>query len=603
MSRSSLTLNCLFVLWVFTSGVSIAQQAARLKVQPDRLQKAKEAEQEAIRKKDSVGLAQAYYLYGRTYVFAGDYQASQGYFLKSLQLLEPRGDSFELSRIYVRLSENEGRLGRAADALRYAKLSLAVAQRLRSPKALGLAYGVMAGIYENKWNGQVRNGSAVYDSILYYYHKRAAIYRSLNDTLGVAEANLQLGTLFTKAKDVRAIPYLEKSLHLMELIHRENLKPNVLMHLASAYLVFGKHQLGFQTLQKAGQLYNQNKLDEYDTALSLENEYVLYYQTTGHWREAFEHLKKMNALEKGEWLSDREATIARLNVEYETQKKEALLNAQKSELALRDENLRTQQRFTMATSALLVMTAGMSLVFFRLNRKNQRISRQNQELVKEQNHRVKNNLQVVSSLLSLQSKRLTDEAAKKAVEESRLRVQSMAILHQRLYDGDRLAQVHLEEFIQELVEGVLKAYGFPSVDTRLEIDDITLPADKAVPLGLILNELTTNACKYAFPTTQHPSYLIGCRQEKHTIHLNVTDNGPGLEGPGLEGPGLEGPGLESSGRTDARLEGKGQSSDRWDVIRKDSFGMQLIRAQVIQLHGTYQFASNKGTVFTLTFTV
>lgn len=80
----------------------------------------------------------------------------------------------------------------------------------------------------------------------------------------------------------------------------------------------------------------------------------------------------------------------------------------------------------------------------------------------------------MSSLLSLQSKRLTDEAAKKAVEESRLRVESMAILHRRLYDGDKFAKVNVDEFIRELVGGVLKAYGYYTIRPQFIIDDIDL---------------------------------------------------------------------------------------------------------------------------------
>ncbi|MVM39019.1 hypothetical protein GO730_18165 [Spirosoma sp. HMF3257] len=223
----------------------------------------------------------------------------------------------------------------------------------------------------------------------------------------------------------------------------------------------------------------------------------------------------------------------------------------------------------------------MSVVFFRLSRKNQRISHRNVELIKEQNHRVKNNLQVVSSLLSLQAKRLTDEAAKKAVEESRLRVQSMAIIHRKLYDGDKLAVVNLDEFIQELVNGVLKSFGYPFATVQYAIDTNSLSADKAIPLGLILNELITNACKYAFPQNENPHLTVRCYAQHAKLYLQVTDNGPGLEVPVI------------------------QTDDLYDPQTK-SFGMSLIQAQVMQLNGTYQFSSadkteSTGTTFTMEF--
>ncbi len=595
MPRFVLYLSYLPALWVTVTNVSLAQKPAGLRVQTERLHKNRQAEQQALERNDTIQLAEAYYQYGRTYVFAGDYRTSQGYFLKALRMLEPGGDSENLSRIYVRLGENESRLGRHDDAVRYARLALTVARRTGSLMALGRAYGVMAHLYEDRWVAHSANDRAMYDSVRYYYGQKQSAFQTLNDTLGMAETSLELGTLLTKVNDPRAIPHLTDALRMVSILHRDRMKVNVLLHLASAYLTFGKPRLAFQTLRAAETLYARNQVDEYDTILGLEKEYVLYYQTMGQWKKAFAHQKRVNRLVNGQLSSDREATIARLNVEYETEKKEALLRAQQGQLALRTQNLRTQQRFTVVSSTLFVVAAGMSLVFFRLYRKNKRISRRNEELVKEQNHRVKNNLQVVSSLLSLQANRLSDEVARQAVEESRLRVQSMAILHRRLYDGDRLAAVNLDEFIREVVAGVLRAYGFSAVQTRFAIDDISLSADKAVPLGLIINELVTNACKYAFPDNVRPQLRIDCHRQHHTLHLRVADNGPGLAGPDRA----------DANQTTARLGGFGEttivreSTDQLYAEPYRSFGMQLIQAQVEQLYGTYRFSSDAGSVFTL----
>lgn len=586
MARSASFIICLWVLLALGLYPGLAQQTAHLKPQLEKLQQARKVEQKAIARKDSLSLAEAYYLYGKIYSFTGNYRASQGYFLKSLQILERRGDSYELSRLYVRLSENEGRLGRLTEALHYADLAMGVAKRIKSTKALVRTYGVLGRVHEHLWNGKLSGNGAEAKTILAYYKNEENLCYRLNDTLCIAEASLEVGTFLARLNNPQAIPYLKKSLRLFT-NRKDKLRANVMLHLASAYLTFGKYPLAFQTLLEAEKAYTHNQEDKYDTILGLELQYVRYFQKTGQWQEAFEHLEKVKALETSHFMSDRDGTIAQLNVAYETEKKEAQLNVQKKELALRAENIRGQQRFTIATSGLLAISAGLSLLFFRLYRKNQRISRQNEELVREQNHRVKNNLQVVSSLLSLQSKRLTDEAARKAVEESRLRIQSMAILHQRLYDGDRLAAVNLDEFVRELVGGVLKAFGYPSIRVNVAVKDITLEADKAVPLGLILNEVVTNACKYAFPASENPALTIACQRRGHKVELNVTDNGPGLE--------------------------RSERLTLWDddrpVTVKKSFGMTLIQSQVAQLNGTYQYTSagagsfGVGTTFTMEFNV
>lgn len=575
------------ILWLCTLEVCIAQETVYLNLKLDKLQYAREVEQEAKLKNDSLLLAEAWYLYGKLYVFAGDYHTSQTYFLKSLRIQEPRGDSFELSRLYVRLCENETRLGRLNQALHYAYLSLQMAQRIHSDKALIRAYDALGRVYRAIWNGQLPNKGAEYERVLSYFKKVEQLCYKLKDTSGIAEANLELGKLFIKVKDPQAIPSLKKALYLFTLKTKDALLVITMTQLSSAYLTFGEPKLAIQALNKAEKIYNYKKLNDYDSRLGLETQFVNYFEVSGEWEKAFKRLRRLNELERIRLLADRNGALTRLNVEYETEKKETLLKTQNRELSLRTQNLKTQQRFTWSASSLFILAMGMSIVFFRLYRKNQRISRRNEELLKEQNHRVKNNLQVVSSLLSLQSKRLTDDVAKKAIEESRLRVQSMAIIHQRLYDGDKLAEVNLADFIQELVIGVLRTYGYDTIQPKFSIDESSLAADKAVPMGLILNELMTNACKYAFPGSENPDLQISCHRRSQTISLRVSDNGPGW-----------------TGDTDYPRSQPEHGNIEQMTLQKASFGMQLIQAQVDQLYGTHQFQANKsGVVFTMEFNV
>ena len=586
----------------------MAQETAYLNVKPDRLKHAQEVEQEAKEKKDTLLLAEAWYLYGKTYGFAGDYKTAQTFFLKALRIHEPRGDSFELSRLYVRLSESEDRLGRSKQALHYANLSLEVAQRIRSDKALIRSYGALGHVYEKMWGRRLPAKQMEYEKVLSYYLKREFFCRKLNDTSGVAEVSIELGTLLTRVKDPRAIPYLEKALYLFTLKSKDGVRVNTMLHLASAYLTFDKPKLAFKTLNEAERLYTSKKLNEYETRLELESQFVAYFEASGQWEKAFDRLRKLNELEKIKLLSDRDGAISRLNLEFDTEKKESLLNVQKKEINLHTQNLRLERSFTRVTFALFMIAAGMSIVFFRLSRKNKRISRQNEELVKEQNHRVKNNLQVVSSLLSLQSKRLTDDAAKRAIEESRLRVQSMAIIHQRLYDGDKLAEADLNRFVRELVKGVVRAYGYSAVKMQFTIDDISLSADKAVPFGLILNELTTNACKYAFPDNDHPTVQISCLRKNNKLQLTVADNGPGWVNNRLDGSGWPDNGLDQVEMSNVDWADNQSDAATTEplTVRRASFGMQLIQSQVEQLSGTCQFRvaeedTNTGVVFFMEF--
>jgi PAS domain S-box-containing protein len=151
-------------------------------------------------------------------------------------------------------------------------------------------------------------------------------------------------------------------------------------------------------------------------------------------------------------------------------------------------------------------------------------------LFRELHHRVKNNLQVVSSLLSMRAEALTNSAAVSALQETLERVTCMAMIHDRLYNGGDLDQVDFREYIEVLAHDLLGSYGGSGrIGLRLELEPVTLGIAQAVPCGLILNELITNALKHAFPggRTGEIRVAFGCGPS-NLVNLTVADNGIGL---------------------------------------------------------------------------
>ena len=570
--------NCTVSVWMLAWNLGHAQSVASLSPQPDSLRHIAAEEKQALVHNDSLRLAEAWFRYGKIYERSGNFRASQNYFLRSLRIIEPRGDSPELSRLYARLSNYEVIQHNHSKALEYARRSLTVAQYINDKLALIRAYNFLGKAYEVGWRDQ-SHPQALLDSMVLCYRRSESLCYQTGDTLGVAEANIILGEVLLETQGARAIPYLEKSLQLYTLKKKEGMLPNVLVALSAAYLTAGQADLARQTLGKAEKAYLRMHRGDIDILIKIADVQAAYFEQTRQWQHAFNYTRKANALKQKKLQADRKGAIGRLAIEYETEKKEDRIRVQ-------NVKLRIQQQFTALTSVLLLLTAGLSLVFYRLYRQNQRTSRRNVELVREQNHRVKNNLQVVSSLLSLQADQLTDEAAKRAVEDSQLRVQAMAILHRRLYDGEYVARVDQGEFIQELVGAVLQTFGYTTDFVQFDLSPFFLPADKAIPLGLILNELTTNACKYAFPLTQSPLLLVRCHRQGRTVRLRVADNGPGLGGE-----------HQAINQTSTLLIGQGKT-----------FGTTLIQAQVAQLNGRGQYEADpqsgmtSGTIFTLEFT-
>jgi two-component sensor histidine kinase len=193
--------------------------------------------------------------------------------------------------------------------------------------------------------------------------------------------------------------------------------------------------------------------------------------------------------------------------------------------------------------------------------------------MKELHHRVKNNLQIVSSLLNLQSAKIDDPMAQKALMEGQHRIEAMSLIHQKLYQTKTTSRVNIQEFIAELSENLMHAYGYndDNFNLQLTIGIKELEADIAIPAGLILNEVVTNAFKYAYKNVPAPALHITLREDGHKLLLTIADNGREL------------------------------TEKAWR--QSGSFGRQLIQSLTQQLEGSMQLNCDAGSVFTFAFPV
>jgi PAS domain S-box-containing protein len=193
-------------------------------------------------------------------------------------------------------------------------------------------------------------------------------------------------------------------------------------------------------------------------------------------------------------------------------------------------------------------------------------------LLREIHHRVKNNLQVMSSLISLQADTIADPAVRAYFTQMQARVRSMALIHEELYQSKDLARVNFAEYIDKLASGLAQTYLFSAdVDLAVNIEEIYLGIDTAIPCGLIVNELVTNAFKYAFPDGRRGRVQIDLAAHADSSYtLVVGDDGVGLP------PGL-------------------------DIHNTESLGMQLVTVLARQLRGSLQVENGKGTRFLINF--
>ncbi len=197
--------------------------------------------------------------------------------------------------------------------------------------------------------------------------------------------------------------------------------------------------------------------------------------------------------------------------------------------------------------------------------------REKEVLLREVSHRVKNNLQVISSLLSLQADTIQDRHVHELFLESQRRIQAMAVVHQRLYGTEDLARTDTSTYIQDLVEDLARMY---DTEGRIAFEvhaDGELDIDTAVPCGLILTELISNALKYAFPTGQPGNVSVTLRPEAEDRWiLRVQDNGIGMP------PEI-------------------------DITQPHSLGLNLVHDLASQVEGSIELDRSQGTTFTIRF--
>lgn len=199
--------------------------------------------------------------------------------------------------------------------------------------------------------------------------------------------------------------------------------------------------------------------------------------------------------------------------------------------------------------------------------------REKDSLLKEVHHRVKNNLQIISSLLSLQLQTVPDEGVRNALTESRNRIRSMALIHEQLYQGGSYATIDFGIYVRSLIDSIRRSYIGDREAVRMECRStpVTLGLDTAIPLGLIINELVTNAAKYAFPSGAAGNVTVVLeRDDPSHLTLTVSDDGVGL-------PSFV------------------------DPHHPETVGLGLVQALIDQLDGSMRMVPGRGTTYAIAF--
>lgn len=518
------------------------------------------AEKGYIAVKDKKGQAKTYFKMAWVHRKKGELDNALQKDLEGLKLMETIDDKAGICDALTRVSEDLTSQNRLNEALEYAEKAIEIANKnnLTSEK-----------FYVNFNAGNVAMSLLKFQESFNYYNKALTIAKEQNIGLpSLADITNSRGNAYKRlGKYKEALIDYEKCLEYANASNYQNAINTVIANLGEVNLLLGNYKEALKYQLETVRLQETNN----DTSNLVENYHHVstIYTKLGDFKLALAYKQKAYTMRDSIASMESDAKMSEMLTKYESKKKEETIASQETTIS-------QQKLIKSLFIGLAVMLLGL-LIFGYISyqsraKKNKLLAVKNAEnelLLKEIHHRVKNNLEVVSGLLALQSSQIDDQTTKDAMQESQNRVNSIGIVHQKLYQGTNLGAVEMKDYVLNLSESILDSFGATGkVDLQLAMEKLDLDIDTAVPLGLIINELITNTVKYAFPDNQKGKLTIKLeKQPDNILHLVVSDNGVGKSG---------------------KTQGTG-------------FGEQLISLLTHQLNGTMTEENQSGTTVIFDF--
>ncbi len=368
-----------------------------------------------------------------------------------------------------------------------------------------------------------------YDSAAYYLEEALQLNTSGDQIIrGYGIGNLGL-VFHNQGNHQKAVAPLEESIEILSKLGDRYSVSVYTFELGKALLELNQSALGEKKMLKAYQIAKTERLKEQirDFSEGLAG----YYQANRNFRKAFTYQKEYQVYKDSLINIDNVRRMEQLKGQY-------AVNERESEISFLSQINENQQR------TLLWLLAGASLLAILLTllyinnqqkkRANRLIAKREQEkalLLQELNHRTKNNLQMISSLLRLQAASLEGQPGADAMREGKNRVDSLALMHQKLYKiGSE--SIDMKQYLKELIDSLSESFD-PDIVIDLDLDSCRVKVDTAIPLALITNELITNSLKYGQSLKEPSRVQLTIKQNDKGYDLSISDNGEGMDIPDL----------------------------------------------------------------------
>ncbi|MGY0034636.1 sensor histidine kinase [Pedobacter sp. NJ-S-72] len=395
--------------------------------------------------------------------------------------------------------------------------------------------------------------------------------------------------------------------YYLEMIKWQTRLRNIPSQIADNYYTIAEFYIQIKAYKKA-EFYLKQVIPLQKGAFSLSkirNTYLYLYKTDSarnNLISAIDNYKIYKTMNDSLMSASRNKNIQELLIEYQAKQKDQENELLRKESKLQKTELRRATLFTRFTiGGLIALSLSFIMGLFYYNFRNrkkasllllahqQEITMKNDSLqnliekqtkllsekewlIKEIHHRIKNNLQVITSLLNAQSNYLQDESAIMAIRDSQNRIQSISLIHQKLFQSDTVALINMKAYVAELIKFLCDTFHVNQrIKFNINVPEVKLDIAQAMPLGLIINEAITNIIKYAFPDNSPGVITLSLADcEDGYYQFKISDNGIGLP----------------SG---------------FDLSNTSSLGMTLIKGLGEQLGGTVSIESKNGVHFNLRF--
>ncbi|MBI9066555.1 MAG: hypothetical protein JEZ09_04640 [Salinivirgaceae bacterium] len=532
---------------------------------------------------------------------------------KAIELNNPN----YIANSYLEICFDYDEIGNYTNALNYALKSASEYEKLNNKKGLAASYSILGNIYAHISNynlaieyfkksnllrehkdsilieqvklniGDAYRQMHKYDSALYYFNQTLAAFLKYNDSIGIAYCYCNLGLVYLNLNEqVIGDSILNKSFELLK--HLEDYLPIVIATFEKAELEFNRGHL----LEAKKLALDANSLaikfnfkTEIRDILSLLSKIA---EKNNDYKNAFNYLSDYQEY-KDSLVNDKVVSqMAEMRAEFEISQNEVEMTYLK-----RINNARANLLIIAGIGLLAIVILSIFLYIRNKQRKeaNKKLSEFNEELqqknyiihnqleekgilMKEIHHRVKNNLQIISSIINLQSMRIDNKETIEIFDEMQRRIMAISSIHQKLYQSDSVSIINMKDYLGEVVDATHSAFNNKdlNVSYQIAIQNVNLNIDAAVSIGLIVNELTTNAYKYAFSADKENHLLISLSHDGNsTCKLLIHDNGPGIP------------------------EGK-------DIFKSNSLGLRMVSLLTRQMKGEISAENKDGTIFSITFT-